>query len=127
MLIPHPGGETLELYVLGCIVEFRVAEVEEHLLLCEDCRALCMVIEERIRAAHPCGETLELYLLGRTGEFRVAEVEEHLLLCEECRCFCILIEERIQDIRAALQGGTFRMYSVDHSKPARFVPRAAPF
>jgi predicted anti-sigma-YlaC factor YlaD len=103
MLTSHPGGETLELYLLCRIVDFRVAEVEEHLLLCEDCQSLCIRIEERIRATHPGGETLELYLLGRTGEYRVAEVKEHLRFCQGCRSLSIRIEESIRDIRAALQ------------------------
>ena len=49
MPTPHPGGETLEEYLLGHIPESQVAIVEEHLLLCDECRSLCILIEERIR------------------------------------------------------------------------------
>jgi hypothetical protein len=49
MLTHHPGGETLEGYLLGRIPESQVAKVEEHLLLCEKCLSLCIQIDELIQ------------------------------------------------------------------------------
>lgn len=49
MLTHHPGGEAIELYLLSRMPESLVSEIEEHLLLCDDCRSLCNEIEERIR------------------------------------------------------------------------------
>jgi len=35
---PHPSDELLEEYFFHRLAEARVAEIEEHLLICEDCR-----------------------------------------------------------------------------------------
>jgi len=50
MMAPHVSSETLEEYLLGRLAGAQLAGVEEHLLLCGDCRALCIQVEEKIKA-----------------------------------------------------------------------------
>jgi hypothetical protein len=42
----HPTEEELELYVLDRLPHYRVAKIEEHLLLCPDCQNACIEAAE---------------------------------------------------------------------------------
>lgn len=36
--MPHISDDVLELYLMGRLTEMEMAPLEEHLLICEDCR-----------------------------------------------------------------------------------------
>ena len=50
MITPHVSSETLEQYLLGRLAGAQLASVEEHLLLCGDCRELCIQVQRRTQA-----------------------------------------------------------------------------
>ena len=49
VLRPHPDVERLELYLLGRVSRSQADELEEHLLLCDHCRTLCILFDGQIR------------------------------------------------------------------------------
>ena len=51
----HPQDEELEGYCRGCLGDARSAHLEEHLLLCEVCRARLIKTEEFIAAVRQAG------------------------------------------------------------------------
>ncbi|MEO8128367.1 MAG: hypothetical protein ABI822_14805 [Bryobacteraceae bacterium] len=53
-IISHPRPDDLEAYTMGSLTEAQTGALDEHLLVCGDCRALCLEMEqenERIREA----------------------------------------------------------------------------
>ena len=45
----HIDAETLERYALGHLAEAELGRVEEHLLLCQECRNWLIVAEKYVR------------------------------------------------------------------------------
>lgn len=46
----HPSESDLELYLLHRLPQYRIDALEEHLLLCSDCQALCEQLQSQIEA-----------------------------------------------------------------------------
>ena len=60
---PHPSDELLEEYFFHRLAEARVAEIEEHLLICEDCRIAvqkldAFILTMKAEAARPATSQL---------------------------------------------------------------------
>lgn len=54
----HASEETLEQYATGCLSEEQLAPLEEHLLVCEDCRNACAETESYVGAMRSAAEQI---------------------------------------------------------------------
>jgi hypothetical protein len=43
--VEHPSDGVLELYSIGCLTEAEMAPLEEHLLICDECRYWLVLME----------------------------------------------------------------------------------
>ena len=64
----HPSDDEIELYALGRLAEARVSTLEEHLLICEPCRARLEEMDEYVAAMRQAlGEVKESKREARPG------------------------------------------------------------
>ncbi len=69
----HPSEDALELYVMDRLGEEEQARLEEHLLLCEECRGRVQETEDYVRAMQTALRELELENSGSQAAEKASE------------------------------------------------------